>query len=152
MRQRAAKVRRRDPSGMTPAEQLAAISRRAHRMVDEQAAGVRDVLRAAGRARPARLAARASGPPSSGSSCNRYFAREILPILTPLAVEELTPRPLLPGLQLHVAARARPATAAERDESAGRRTDRRRAGAQPVAAVGARCRPRRTCTWRGWKT
>ena len=34
MRLRAAKVRRRDPSGMTPAEQLAAISRRAHRMVE----------------------------------------------------------------------------------------------------------------------
>src|SRR3990172_2148465 len=30
-------------------------------------------------------------------------AREILPVLTPLAVEELDPCPLLPGLQLHVA-------------------------------------------------
>ena len=44
MQRRAAKARRRDPSGMTPAEQLAAISRRAHRMVDEQSAGVRDVF------------------------------------------------------------------------------------------------------------
>ena len=44
MRLRAAKVRRRDPAGMTPAEQLAAISRRVHRMVDEQSAGIRAVL------------------------------------------------------------------------------------------------------------
>src|SRR5512145_2802559 len=42
MRQRAAKVRKRDPSGMTPAEQVTAICRRVHRMYDEQAAGIRD--------------------------------------------------------------------------------------------------------------
>ena len=44
MRRRAAKVRRRDPAGMTPAEQLDAISRRAHRMVADQMAGIREVL------------------------------------------------------------------------------------------------------------
>ena len=47
MRARAAKVRRRDPSGMTPAAQLSAISQRAHRMVERQAAGVRSLLEAA---------------------------------------------------------------------------------------------------------
>ena len=68
MRRRAAKGRRRDASGMTAAEQLAAISRRAHRMVDEQAAGVREVF--------ARLAEHglscgsgSSGPKSNGNSC-----------------------------------------------------------------------------------
>ena len=44
MQRRAAKVRRRDFSGMTPAEQLSAISRRVHRMVEEQTAGVREVF------------------------------------------------------------------------------------------------------------
>ena len=33
-----------------------------------------------------------------------YFAREIEPILTPLAIQQLKPTPLLPNLQLHVAA------------------------------------------------
>ena len=35
---------RRDLAGMTAAEQLAAISRRVHRMVEEQSAGVREVF------------------------------------------------------------------------------------------------------------
>jgi polyphosphate kinase len=33
-----------------------------------------------------------------------HFSKEILPVLTPLAVEDLKPCPLLPSLQLHVAA------------------------------------------------
>ena len=41
---RAAKGRRRDISGMTPAEQLAAVGRRVHRMIDEQSAGVHEVF------------------------------------------------------------------------------------------------------------
>lgn len=103
MRRRAAKVRRRDAAGLTPAEQLAAISRRAHQMVEEQAAGVREVL--------SRLAEHGLHvwEPSEWTDSQRqylqsYFTREIEPILTPLAIEELTPRPLLPNLQLHVAA------------------------------------------------
>ena len=70
MQRRAAKVRRRDPSGMTPAEQLAAISRRVHRMVDEQVGRHPRGVRAPGRARPARVGSGTSGPPSNGSSCN----------------------------------------------------------------------------------
>ena len=103
MRLRATKVRRRDPSGMTPAEQLAAISRRAHRMVDEQCAGIRAVL--------ARLVEHGlhlweqqQWPEEQREFLAAYFAREIQPLLTPLAIEELTPRPLLPNLQLHIAA------------------------------------------------
>ena len=103
MRRRAAKIRRRDVSGMTPAEQLAAISRRAHRMVEEHSAGVREVF--------ARLAEhglhvwqRQQWTPEQQQSLQSYFAREIQSILTPLAIEELTPGPLLPNLQLHVAA------------------------------------------------
>ena len=42
--QRAAKGRRRDLAGMTPAEQLEAVVRRVHRMVEEQSAGVREVF------------------------------------------------------------------------------------------------------------
>ena len=84
MQRRTAKVRRRDLAGMTPAEQLAAISRRVHRMVDEQAAGVREVL--------ARLAEhglhvwrREQWTDEQREFLRTYFDREILPILTPLA-------------------------------------------------------------------
>ena len=74
MRGRAANVRRRDLSGMTPAEQLAAVSRRVHQMVDRQAAGVARGAGAPGRARPARLAAGRNGPPSNGSSSSPISA------------------------------------------------------------------------------
>jgi polyphosphate kinase len=104
MRRRAAKSRRRDASGMTPAEQLAAISRRAHRMVEEQAAGVREVF-----AKLAEHGLYALRPEQwtveQRQFLQTYFAREIQPILTPLAIDELTPKPLLPNLQLHIAAR-----------------------------------------------
>ena len=112
MRRRAAKVRRRDASGMTAAEQLTAISRRAHRMVDEQAAGVREVF--------ARLAEhglfvwqRQQWTEEQRQFLQTYFAREIQPILTPLAIEELAPGPLLPNLQLHVAALLSPSRLGE---------------------------------------
>ena len=102
MQRRAAKVRRRDPAGMTPDEQLAAISRRAHRMVEEQSAGVREVF--------ARLAEhglrvwnRDEWTDEHRQFAEAYFSREIEPILTPLAIQELKPSPLLPNLQLHVA-------------------------------------------------
>jgi polyphosphate kinase len=103
MRQRAAKVRKRDPAGMTPAEQLAAIGRRVHRMYDEQAAGIRDVL--------GQLAknglfvwSRGEWSPEQRQYLKSFFAREIMPLLTPMALEDLKPRPLLPTLQMHVAA------------------------------------------------
>ena len=84
MQRRAAKVRRRDPAGMTAAEQLAAIGRRVHRMVEEQSAGVREVF--------ARLAEhglhvwdREQWTDEHRKFVRAYFAREIQPILTPLA-------------------------------------------------------------------
>ena len=69
MQRRAAKVRRRDPSGMTPAEQFDAVSRRVHRMIDEQAGRRPRGLRPPGRARAARVATASSGPTSIGGSC-----------------------------------------------------------------------------------
>jgi polyphosphate kinase len=103
MRRRAAKIRRRDPSGMTPAEQIEAVSLRVHRMYEQLADGIKDVL--------ARLAknglivwSRKDWSDTHRQFLKSYFTREIMPILTPLAMQELEPRPLLPGLQMYVAA------------------------------------------------
>lgn len=41
--------------------------------------------------------------PKTQSYLRSYFTTDILPILTPLAVEDIAPMPLLPALQLHVA-------------------------------------------------
>ncbi len=95
--------RRRDISGMTPAEQLHAVNARVQRMTAQQAAGVRDVF-----ALLAEHGLKASDRPHWSDEhrqfAKSYFSREIQPLLTPLAIEELNPAPLLPNLQLHVAA------------------------------------------------
>jgi len=99
--QRSARVRKRDASGMTPGEQLAAIGQRVHRMVGEQTAGIRRLLEElAGHGLS--LLARSDWSPAQEKFLRQHFAREILPVLTPLAVEELSPCPLLAGLRLHV--------------------------------------------------
>lgn len=103
MQQRAAKVRHRDLAGMTPGEQLAAISRRAHRMAAEQAEAVRDVLQGL-RKHGLTVFEPQDWTAEQQPFLQSYFTKEVLPVLTPLAVEKLDPAPLLPGLKLHVAA------------------------------------------------
>jgi len=103
MRDRANDVRRRDPSGMTPAVQLSAISLRVHRMVEEQAAGVREALGLLADHGLRVLDAR-DWTADQRRFLQAHFTKEILPALTPLAVEEIGPRLRLPGLQWYVAA------------------------------------------------
>lgn len=114
--QQAAGVRRTDPAGLTPEEQLAQISHRTHRMMAEQAEGIRQAF--------AELAEHGLRVLRYGELSERqrrylasFFAREVLPVLTPLAVEQLDPCPLLPGLQLHLALLLRRARSKEKDES-----------------------------------
>ena len=102
MQQRSAGVRRRDLAGMTPHQQLAAISQRAHRMVREQTAGIHQALSELAEHSLIVL------DPDDWTHKHRtflrsYFLGEVLPVLTPLAIQELEPAPLLPGMQLHLA-------------------------------------------------
>jgi len=103
MQQRAAGVRRRDPSGMTPVEQLTAFGRRAHRMVEEQTAGIHHALTELRRHGLVVLELDELTS-EQAKRLGDHFSKEIAPVLTPLAIEDLDPKPLLPGLQLHVAA------------------------------------------------
>ena len=101
MQQRSARVTAQDPAGMTPEEQLAAIDARVRRMVEEQTAGIRRALEElAGHG--VRVVEPPQWTPVDQQFLRTYFLRELLPILTPLAVEDLRPVPLLPGLRLHV--------------------------------------------------
>ncbi len=109
MRRRAAKVRRRDVSGMTPAEQIEAISLRVHKMYAQLAEGIGRVLEKLAR-HGLVIWTRNDWTEEHGQFLKSYFAREIMPILTPLAMDELDPRPLLPGLQMYVAAMIAPGT------------------------------------------
>ncbi|MFZ5832758.1 MAG: polyphosphate kinase 1 [Planctomycetota bacterium] len=101
--QAAADVRRRDPAGMTPRNQLKAIGERAHRMVAEQNDGIRDVFRALG-GEGLHLVLPQDWTDSQRRYLHAHFSRDVAPVLTPLAIEELDPKPLLPNLQLHIAA------------------------------------------------
>ena len=116
MRRRAAKIRRRDVSGMTPAEQIEAVSRRVHDMYVQLAEGIRDVLeKLAGQGLV--VWPRKDWTVENERFLKSFFTREIMPILTPLAIEELDPRPLLPGLQMYVAAIIAPGAASSNVES-----------------------------------
>ncbi|MHB8902056.1 MAG: polyphosphate kinase, partial [Thermoguttaceae bacterium] len=101
MQQRTAKVRKRGLAGMTPTQQLKAISERAHRMVAEQSGGIRKAFDAlAGNG--VFVHERDGWTDAQRAFATGYFSREIEPVLTPMAIEELSPQPLLPGLQLNV--------------------------------------------------
>ena len=92
----------RDLSGLTAAEQLQRISERTHRMVAEQAEGIRRVL--GGLAEHGlRVVAPSDWSAEQRRFLRTYFQTDIQPVLTPLAVDELDPFPILPGLVLHLA-------------------------------------------------
>ncbi len=106
---RAKGVRRRDPAGMTPAAQLRLVGQHVQRMVREQQQGVLAALEQLAKAGIC-VAVPGQWTDEQRTFLATYFSKEILPVLTPLAVEELDPPPRLPGLQWHVAvvlARAR---------------------------------------------
>ena len=100
--QRAAEPRKQDPSGFTAAQQLDLISKRTHKMVAEQMMGIKDVF-ARLREHGFSVLSRADWTDQQTQFLRQYFTAEILPVLTPMAVEELKPTPLLPGLHLFVA-------------------------------------------------
>lgn len=103
LRQRvAAGDRQPDFGGMTPQQQLDAIRARVQQMVAEQAAAIGEVV--------AELADHGLRfldvdrlSPEQQRFVKSYFTTNVLPVLTPLALEELSPRPLLPGLTLYLA-------------------------------------------------
>jgi polyphosphate kinase len=98
-----------DLAGLTPVEQFAAIGRRAHAMVDElyriTFAEIMPALDRAG----ARLAAWSRLPADQQDRLAEFFREAVLPVLTPLAIDESRPFPLLASLSLNLALRLGPA-------------------------------------------
>ncbi len=101
--QREAGLRKRDPSGLTPSQQLLAIHDGVHTLVAEQTRTIQHVFGQLQK-HQVTLTRRDTWSPQQHEFLYRYFNSDILPVLTPLAVEALNPCPLLPGLQLFVAA------------------------------------------------
>jgi len=96
-----------DPAGMTPTEQLAAISARVHEMVDQQQAcffEIEQKLADAGirRVRGAELTERRA------KAVEQVFEGEIVSVMTPRAIRAGEPFPLLVNQILHVAVHLAP--------------------------------------------
>jgi polyphosphate kinase len=101
-RQRTAGICKRDPSGLTVSQQLSLIADRVQAMVAQQTAAVAQVMeQLAGR--DVHLVRRSDWVPRNREFLAKFFCAEVQPVLTPMAVEEIEPCPLLAGLQLFVA-------------------------------------------------
>ena len=104
-------ISRLDPAGMTPAGQLEAIDARARRMVEDLYAcfhgALEPELARAGiaRARPADLTE------EQRRHCAHVFEREILPLVSPAAVNDSSALPLLASRTVHLGVRVRPQNA-----------------------------------------
>jgi len=91
------------PDGLTAAEQLAAISTRAHAMIaDLYGAWRNDIAPGLAQAGIRRLAATDLSP-DQRAHLSAYFAREVWPVLTPLAVDPGHPFPMLRNRSLNLA-------------------------------------------------
>ena len=102
MQQASADVTKKDPAGLTPRQQIDAIAKTAGGLVSRHTQAVNallDELRQHG----ITVLKRSEWSREQRDFLREFFDHEMLPVLTPLAVQELDPCPLLPGLQMHVA-------------------------------------------------
>jgi polyphosphate kinase len=131
--QRVAGVRKRDISGMTPVQQLRAIAGRTHEMVAQQCGGINDVL---GRLRDqgVHLVDRDELNDEQRKFVKGYFMSEVMPAITPLAVDQLNPMPRLPAGVLMVAVRLKPGAGDDNGQDSEEQPDQRLA-VVPVPSV-----------------
>jgi polyphosphate kinase len=92
-----------DVAGLTPAQQLARISERAHAMVEELYATLTGEILPPLAERGLRIVRPGDLEPPVRATLARYFRDEVLPALTPLAIDASRPFPMLAGLSLNLA-------------------------------------------------
>jgi polyphosphate kinase len=92
-----------DPTGLTPAEQLAAVSERTYAFVTALYRLVIDDLLPALDACRIRLLTFAQLTDARRASLHAFFQASVLPVLTPLAIDVSRPFPILSSLSLNVA-------------------------------------------------
>jgi polyphosphate kinase len=109
-----ADVSETSPDGRTPTEQLQSIHDRVERMVRDMAACFRDDLLPALAASGIRLLTMPEATPEERSSLADLFAREIYPVLTPLAFDPGHPFPYISNLSLSLAVVVRTPEGVER--------------------------------------
>lgn len=102
MQQKSAGLRKRDISGLTPNQQLRKISLSVHNMVAKQNEAIKAVL-AEISDHGVVLLRQNQWNQQQRAFAGNFFQNEIMPVLTPLAMNKLNPPPILPGRQLNVA-------------------------------------------------
>jgi polyphosphate kinase len=98
-----------DAAGMTPAQQLQRISERAHAMVEQLYAALTGDILPPLAERGLRLVRPGDLEPAARAALSRHFRDEVLPALTPLAIDASRPFPMLAGLSLNLAVLLGPA-------------------------------------------
>src|SRR5262249_39271264 len=97
-----------DLTGLTPAQQLAAVAERAHALVAAlYRVALEEILPALARA-GIRILAWSELEAHQQRSLAEYFRESVLPVLTPLAIDAARPFPLLSSLSLNLALRLQP--------------------------------------------
>jgi len=102
MQQKSAGLRRRGINGLTPNQQLKRISASVHDLVAQQNEAIQDALTEISD-HGVMLLRQSQWSHEQRAFIRTHFQNEILPVLTPLAMNNLDPPPILPGRQLNVA-------------------------------------------------
>lgn len=97
-----------DAAGLTPSRQLADVSARAHTLVARLYTLVVSELLPALAREGIRVAALADLDEPQRAAVTAYFREEVLPVLTPLAIDASRPFPMLSSLSLNLALRLAP--------------------------------------------
>jgi polyphosphate kinase len=97
-----------DSSGLSPARQLAQVSARVHTLVDRLYALVTGELLPALAANGIRIASPAELDDVRRGALDAYFRDDVLPVLTPLAVDTARPFPMLSSRSVNLALRLAP--------------------------------------------
>ena len=97
-----------DPSGLTPGQQLRQVSARVHALVARLYALVTAELLPALASNGIRIAAPADLDEVRRGALAAYFRDDVLPVLTPLAVDTARPFPMLSSLSVNLALRLAP--------------------------------------------
>jgi polyphosphate kinase len=91
------------PDGLTPAEQLAAISQKLHPLINEQMRCLREEILPQLATHGILIAPYAQLNAQERTEINAYFHEHIFPVLTPLAVDPSHPFPYISNLSLNLA-------------------------------------------------
>ena len=126
-----------DLAGLTPAQQLTAIAERAHAMVDALYRLTFNEIMPALAIAGVRVIAWSNLEPRQQVALKGVFCEEILPVLTPLAIDASRPFPLLASLSLNLALLLAPAPGEDEPRLAIVQVPPRLARLVPVGDPGA---------------